>query len=405
MIGAKMPIDPSDLTLPSADELRDRLVGWCVINSGSGNLAGLERMRGELRAALRELPGKLEEPDLGPGWPRALTLRCRPDAPLQVLLNIHFDTVYGPAHSFQTCESIGSDTLRGPGVADAKGGILVLVTALRAFEQLPGAKRMGWTILLGPDEETGSHASEPLYREAARRHHLGLVFEPARENGDLVRARKGIGLVVATCHGRAAHAAKGAELGRNAILALAEYLVLAARAAGPLAGVSLNVGRVSGGTAANIVPDLATAEIDVRSATVAGGESVLEALRQAALAVNTREGFSLELSGGFQRAPLEATPEREALLSEYVACGRALGLAFGAQAVGGGSDGNLLAAAGLPVLDGLGPVGGDLHSEREWIRVSSLRERAGVAALFLARLNAGEIVLPDAVRLRPIARE
>jgi glutamate carboxypeptidase len=229
-----------------------------------------------------------------------------------------------------------------------------------------------------------------------------MVFEPARENGDLVQARKGTGAVVATCHGRAAHAAKGAEEGRNAILALADFLLQAARVPDEYPEVTLNVGRIRGGTATNIVPDLAVAEIDVRCARRAEGERALARLQELAAAVGAREGFRFELTGGFHRPPLEATQANRALFAAYQECGSRLGLSFGAQAVGGGSDGNLFAEAGLPVLDGLGPVGGALHSEREWIRVSSLAERARLAALFLAGVAAGEIVLP-ARTVRPRA--
>lgn len=390
-----MPLDPTALSLPSDTALCDRLIDWCAVNSGSEHMAGLDRMRGVLREAFGGLPAEVDEPELGAGRPRALRVRCRPQAPVQVLLNIHFDTVYGADHSFQRCERAGPDLLRGPGVADAKGGILVLMTALQAFERLPVAAGLGWEVLLGPDEEIGSPGSEALYRATAARHRLAMVFEPARENGDLVLARKGTGTLVATCHGRAAHAAKGAEEGRNAILTLAEFVLRAARVPEEYPEVSVNIGRIRGGTATNIVPDLAVAELDVRCGRRAEGEGALARLRELAGELGAREGYRCELAGGFHRPPLEATPANRALFAAYQECGRALGLAFGGQSVGGGSDGNLFAETGLPVLDGLGPVGGALHSEREWIRPSSLAERARLAALFLAKVAGGEIALPE----------
>lgn len=398
-----MPISPDALELPRKTELRDRLIGWCDVNSGSDHLAGLDRMRAILRDALRTLPGRLEEIDLGAGKPKALRVRCRDEAPIQVLLNAHYDTVYAAAHPFQKCEITDADTLRGPGVADDKGGILVLLTALQAFEKLRGAKDLGWEILLGPDEEIGSAASEPLYRDAAARHHFALVFEPCRENGDLVRARKGTGIFTLTCHGRAAHAGRDPEKGRNAILALSEYLLAVARLPDELPDVMLNVGNVRGGGAVNIVPDFATAEINVRVSRMADAERVVARLRELAAPLDAREGFRLEIAGRFNRPPMENTPAGDALFAAYQNCGRMLELSFDRQDVGGGSDGNLLQAAGLPVLDGVGVHGGGLHSDREWVRVSSLVERSQLAALFLARLNAGEIVLPDSIRRRQLA--
>jgi len=389
-----MPVDPSALELPRKTELRDRLIAWCEVNSGSDHPAGLACMLTALRDAFRVLPGRMEEVPLGAGHPQALRVVCRPEAPVQILLNAHFDTVYGAGHPFQHCEIVDADRLRGPGVADCKGGILVLLTALQAFENLPGAKRIGWEVLLGPDEEVGSHGTAPVYAATAPRHHCALVFEPARENGDLVRARKATGTFIATCHGRAAHAARGPAAGRNAILALAEFLLTAARVPDEWPGVMVNVGNIRGGTAANVVPDFATAEIDARISLAADAARVEARLRELAAPINAREGFRLELAGGFTRTPMEATAATEALFAAWQACGRMLELQFDWQSVGGGSDGNLFAAAGLPVLDGLGPIGGELHSDREWIRVSSLVERAHLASLFLARLNAGEIAPP-----------
>lgn len=398
-----MTFSPASLDLPRTTELRDRLMGWCDVNSGSDHRAGLDRMRAILAEALRTFPGRFEEIDLGAGQPKALRVRCREEAPIQVLLNAHYDTVYGATHPFQHCELLDADTLRGPGVVDDKGGILVLLTALQAFEKLRGEKEVGWEILLGPDEEIGSPASEPMYRDAAARHHFALVFEPCRENGDLIRARKGTGVFTATCRGRAAHAGRDPENGRNAILALAEYLLQAAKLPSELPDVMLNIGNIRGGGAVNIVPDLASAELNARVSRISDADKVIARLRELAAPINAREGLQLEITGQFNRPPMENTPETDALFAAYQDCGHALNLSFGRQDVGGGSDGNLLQAAGLPVLDGVGVLGGGMHSEREWIRLSSIAERARLTALFLARLNAGEIRLPDSIRRRQLA--
>jgi glutamate carboxypeptidase len=367
--------------------LRDLLVTWANINSGSENVAGLDRMRTALQERFAQFPGAITEAVALSGTPaRALRVRVRSQAKLQCLLNGHYDTVYGADHPFQQCTLLDANTLRGPGVADMKGGLVVMLAALEAFEQSPHAHRLGWEILLGPDEEIGSAGTAPLLAEAASRHAFALVFEPARANGDLVKSRKGTGIFTLTCHGRAAHAGRDPGAGRNAILALAEILSQVDALNRELPGVMLNIGRIHGGGAVNIVPDLAQAEVNIRITRVADETRVVERLTELAAQISAREGYRLEIAGRFNRPPKEATAAEEKLFSEWQTCGRELGLRLDWQDVAGGSDGNLLSAAGLPNLDGLGPVGDRLHSPEEFIHLPSLVERAQVAALFLQRI-------------------
>ena len=376
-------------------ELAALLESWSLINSGSGHLAGLARMRAALRAEFaRAFPAALiEEPVLAGTTARALRVRLRPSAPRQILLNGHYDTVYEAADPFQTCTRPDADTLRGPGVADMKGGLVVLLAALQAFEATPGVSGLGWEILVTPDEETGSHGSAPLFIDAATRHRFALVFEPARPTGDLVHSRKGTGSFTATCRGRAAHAAQVPSPGRNAILALAEFLLAAAQLPGELPGVLVNIGNIRGGGAAtNVVPDFAQSELDVRITRLADRDPLLARLHALAAPINARDGFRLELTGSFNRPPKECGPAEEAAFAAWQRAARDLGQpAPGWVHSGGGSDGNLLFAAGLPNLDGVGPLGDALHSDRENVVISSLAARAQIAALFLTRYAAGEI--------------
>jgi glutamate carboxypeptidase len=216
-------IPASIRSLPEkTEELCARLTAWAHINSGSTHIAGLARMRDALASAFGEIPGvTIEIVPLAGTEACALRVRCRPGAPRQILFSGHYDTVYDAAHSFQTCERIDARTLRGPGVADMKGGLLVMLTAAQLLETSPAAAQLGWEALLTPDEEIGSAGSAPVIAATARRHRLALVFEPARGNGDLVRSRKGTGNFSVTCHGRAAHAGRVPNNGRNAIVALA----------------------------------------------------------------------------------------------------------------------------------------------------------------------------------------
>ncbi len=377
-------------------ELVELLEAWAHLNSGSGNLAGLDRMRAALREAFaRSFPAAQIDEPVCPGTARALRVRLRPEAGKQILLSGHFDTVYEAQDPFQHCTRVDDRILRGPGVSDMKGGIVVLLAALQAFEQTPHAGQVGWEALLTPDEETGSHGSRPLLIEAAQRHQLALVFEPARPNGNIVHSRKGTGGVTVTARGRAAHAAKIPNDGRNAILALAEFLLAASQIPSELPGVMVNVGNIrGGGPATNVVPDFAESELDLRITRAADRDLLLARLTALAEAINARDGYRLELKPRFNRPPKECLPLEERLFVDWQRAAADAGVApFTWVHTAGGSDGNLLSAAGRPNLDGLGPIGDHLHSDREFVDTSTLAPRAQIAALFLHRVAAGEITL------------
>lgn len=382
------PFDPAPLI--------KRLTTWSAINSGSTHLAGLARMADALEAALRELTPDVERVPLADDGRVALRATCRPAAARRILCSGHYDTVFDANHPFQTPRPVTADRLNGPGVADMKGGIVAMLAALAAFEQTPTAANLGWTVLLTPDEETGSEASRPVIEAAAREHALGLVFEPARDTGALVRSRAATGIFTLTVHGRAAHAGRDPGAGRNAIVALAELLLAVDRLPARIPDLLINVGAIRGGGTVNIVPDFATADLNARASTKPALLAAEAALADLAATLNQRDGFRAELTGQFNREPLQSTPVTEALFAQLQTCVADLGeppLEW--MHVAGGSDGNLLHAAGLPVLDGLGPVGGGLHSDAEYIETASLPARARRAALLLHRLATREVGLPD----------
>ena len=392
-----MPSIPASIRdLPaSTSNLIERLTAWSLINSGSTHLGGLTRMANALESALRELTPDVERVPLHADGRVALRARLRPAAPLRLVCSGHYDTVFGAAHSFQTPRLIGPDRLNGPGVADMKGGIVAMLASLAAFERTPSASLLGWTVLLTPDEETGSEASRSVIESMAASHHLALVFEPARDSGDMVKSRSATGVFEVTLHGRAAHAGRDPAAGRNAILALAEFCLAVDRLPSSIPNLLVNVGTFTGGGTINIVPDLAHAAINARASTPAAMHAFTAAIADLATQTNARDGYRMELTGQFNRDPLVSTPTTEALFTQLQACGHDLGLApFDWQAVAGGSDGNLLHGTGLPVLDGLGPVGGGLHSDQEYIEIPTLIQRAQLAALFLHRLATKEIVFP-----------
>lgn len=383
---------------------RDELLRLSNINSGSYNAAGVNRVAERVEqlfaplgatAQRIELPAHRVTSDRGDAVAhpvgRALRLRQRPDAPLHVFLAGHLDTVFDADHPFQAARVVDDDTLNGPGVADLKGGLLVMRLALSALERSPWKSRIGWEVLFNPDEEIGSEGSAPLFNEGAARNAFGLVFEPSFPDGNLAGARKGNGNFDVIVRGRAAHAGREPHLGRNAIRAAADCVAAIDQLNGRREGVTLNVGYVHGGGATNIVPDLCVVKFNVRTAVPADERWVRTELERILAAAGQREGFQLELRGTFTRTPKVMTPAIERLAGLIADCGRRLDLALEFKPTGGCCDGNNLAAAGLPNIDNLGVVGGEIHSAREFMRVSSIGERAQLSALLLLRLASGEL--------------
>lgn len=399
-----MPLPPSISSLSARRaELAALLERWANLNSGSSHAAGLARMAAELRATFAAaFPAaqfdelSADAPGYNPPGVKALRFRLRPQAPLQVFLCGHYDTVYGADDPFQTCRWLDDGTLNGPGVTDMKGGLVTLLAALQTFEQTPHAAQIGWEVLLTPDEETGTHGTRALFEDAAKRHHFGFVFEPARPNGDIIHSRKGTGGAVVTCHGRAAHAAKIPNDGRSAILGLAAFLLVAAKIPAELPGTLVNIGNIKGGSAAtNVVPDFAQAEIDLRVTKMTDEAPLFARLRALADEIAAAHDVKFDLDLWLNRPPKENHAVEAKLFPEFQRAATEVGIKPFTWVHGGGaSDGNFLGAAGLPCFDGIGPEGDHLHSAREYCRVTTIVPRAQTVALFLHRLASGEIRFP-----------
>lgn len=365
----------------------DVLAAWARQPSGSHDPRGLEAMAALLRDRLAALPGTLREVPLASG--PALRVTCRPEAPRRVVLVGHHDTVHGPGLPGPPV-ALGADgVITGPGVADMKGGLLILIAALHGLEAAPDAAALGWEVLVTPDEELGAPHSQPLLREVARSADAGLVFEPAADGGNIVVGRRGRAVLRVSVRGRAAHAGRDPGNGRNAVTALAEMALAAEALARPAAGGDVTVGLFRGGSAVNVVPDSAVAEIDVRVAEDADLVRIREALEAECSSVARRRGVQAEVEEVVGCPAMPVTARSARLAAVYIEEAGALGLPVGAASVGGVSDANHLAGAGLPVVDGLGVVGGGLHGPDEWADTGSLADRAAVAARMLARLAAG----------------
>ncbi len=386
--------------LRTIDGARDAMlaltVEWASVNSGSRNLSGLAEMATLLSTVFAPLgtvtlrdPRPVTAVDAhGAVKPlehgQNLHVVCRPDAPLKVLLTGHMDTVFGADHGFQTCRWLDADTLNGPGTADMKGGIAVILAALETFEASPFADRLGWEVVIVSDEEVSSPGSAALLTDAAHRCHLGLTYEPALPDGTLAGARKGSGNFSAIVTGRAAHAGREPEKGRNAIVAAADLAVrLKALTADDL---SVNPAKIDGGGPNNIVPDVAVLRWNMRPSTPEAQASAQAAVAALAAEVAAAHDVGVEVHGGFARPPKPLDANQLRLFALVRDCGAALNLPIGWRDTGGVCDGNNLAATGLAVVDTLGPRGGAIHSSDEFLCVDSLEERARLSALILMRV-------------------
>lgn len=304
----------------------------------------------------------------------------------RLLLLAHMDTVYPDGIAAARPMRIEGDTLIGPGTADMKAGLLAGIYAVEALQAL-GYTPFGEIVLLfTADEEIGSPESRDLIEETARRCEAALVLEAARASGAIVAARKGVwdyGLVV---HGRSAHAGVEPEKGRNALLELAHKIVALQALNGAIPGVTVNVGVAHGGTASNVVPEEATAHVEARAVDPEGLRAIDERIR-AVVATPTVPDTTIDLTirKGFPPMARTAAIERLATMAQQIA--QEVGFSVEAVSTGGASDASLVAGAGVPVLDGLGPIGGDDHSPREWVSMRSIVPRVALLAGLIGRIT------------------
>jgi glutamate carboxypeptidase len=371
---------------------------WAAVNSGTGNLAGLKTVAGMLADSFAALPGdiRLVAPDPvesvdAAGHVRTtqrgdhLHLRVRPQAPVQLLLTGHMDTVFAADHPFQSLNWRKPGVLNGPGTADMKAGISVILAALTALEASPLASRVGYDVMINSDEETGSHASAALIAELAKGKTAALTYEPALPDGTLAGARPGSGNFSVIIHGLSAHAGRNPDDGRNALLAAADLALRLAALKSP--ELKVNPAKIDGGSPNNVVPDQAILRVNMRPSTPEAMIEAEAALRAAVAAVSREHDVHCHLHGGFNRPPKPLDPAATRLFELVRDCGTALGLPpIRWNATGGVCDGNNIAACGIPVVDTMGPRGGAIHSADEFLIVDSLAERAQLSALTMLRI-------------------
>ncbi len=381
----------------------ERTIELSHINSGSFNPAGVNQVGKKLIEYAEVLGAQVEVLPVAPfksidnkgdeqqqAMGDAIRLTKRPDAPLQIFFCGHLDTVFPIDSPFQTTTWLDEDTLNGPGVADLKGGLIVMLTAIEALERSPYADNIGWEILFNPDEEIGSQGSAGFIAEAAKKVDLGMIYEPSFPDGNFAGARKGSGNFSVISRGKPAHAGREHHLGRNAVRAMCDFISQLDDLNGQRTGVTINPALIEGGGANNIVPDMCLSRFNIRLEQPEDEKWCLDNIQTILDEINARDGLSIEMHGQFGRKPKVLTGANEKLFQLACDCGAQLGLDLTWLPTGGCCDGNNLAEAGIPNIDTLGVQGGKIHSPDEYVKVSSLTVRAKLSALLLLKLATSE---------------
>lgn len=393
-------IESEVLALAEAAPMLEQVQAWAAINSGSRNLEGLGMMAGQLADAFAILPGMVRLVDPAPveaiapdgqlqhvGHGRHLHVQVRPEAPVQLLLTGHMDTVFSADHPFQEQRWLQPGVLNGPGVADMKGGIAIMLAALSAIEAAGAGTHLGYEIVINSDEEVGSASSAALLASCATGKRAAFTYEPALPDGTLAGARAGSGNFSVVVTGLSAHAGRNPDDGRNALLAAADLALRLKAASGQ--GFSCNPAKIDGGGPNNVVPDHAVLRVNFRPRSPDDTE-VIQALLDTEMAeVSRLHEVLMHLHGGFGRPPKPMDEKALALFTLVKQCGADLGLPIGWRDTGGVCDGNNIAACGVPVVDTMGVRGGSIHSDAEFLIVDSLAERARLSALALLRIARG----------------
>ncbi len=375
--------------------LVDDLALHVGIPTGRNNSPGLDRTRSILTGRLEKLGAvtRFFSGDVRPDWvgdssgpipPVAVCDRTAGRTGARVLISGHLDTVHDPAGPFQKLTfSADGRTAVGPGCVDMKGGLVIALAALEALEEC--GISCAWSFLMNSDEETGSYHSDTALRATGAIHDCGIALEPALPDGSLVTERPGSGQFYIEATGKAAHVGRDFTAGVSAITAISHACITAAGIADPARGLICNIGRIIGGEAANVVPDLAKAWGNVRYFTP---ELEAEAAdRIDGLATNGVHLPRIRVERSFNRPAKPLTPRTQALAEFAKAAATDLNQPMKFASTGGVCDGNNLQAAGCPTIDTLGVRGGGLHTPQEWIEIASLVERCQLLAVLVSRLS------------------
>lgn len=389
------------------DDMVATLIDWSNINSGSYHAAGLAKMQATLQAHFAKLlddsdsSEEITLPDLElidksgnvsyHPTTKAILFHKRPHCQKRVLLCGHYDTVFPQNSTFQTAKLIDDNTLNGPGVADMKGGILLMSKALEAFEQTAVAENIGWSVLLIPDEEIGSiSSSAKCFQAVAEAAEFGMLYEPSLPSGAFVGKRKGSGNFTVVVRGKSAHAGREFDKGRNAIVKAAELIAEINQLNTKFAPCTINIGVIEGGQALNVVPELAIFKFNIRVTENDLAEAILADVRSI-FAKHQDADYKIELHGKVTRPVKDMDSAQQKLFALLESCCQTLGLNYQQIDSGGCCDGNNLKHLGLPNIDTLGVRGANIHTDQEIAYLDSLVERTQLSFLLLHKFANCEV--------------
>ncbi|MSR34406.1 MAG: M20 family peptidase [Phycisphaerales bacterium] len=378
--------------------MENRLAEMVAIATGRDHEVGLNSMRALLSARLKSMGAQVSELAAAPraawitgndgvdnGSPTLVARHVQGRSGPTLLIAGHMDTVHDPLGAFQKLSRLEHKRATGPGAADMKGGLEVALSALEALEKY--APTVRWIFVINADEEAGSFRSAAHLAQIAKECDAGFIVEPALPNGGLVVERPGSGQFMIDVVGRAAHSGRDFANGISAVNALAQSILKAASLSDVVRQRIVNIGPLQGGDATNIVADHARAWGNIRFASDSEGEQLAAAIQTLACGdAQNLPRITVEMA--FNRPPKPRTAQVSFLADIALAVGKDLGLQLSTGKTGGVSDANLIQAAGVPCLDGLGVRGGNLHRTDEFIELDSLSERATLLALLLLRVSA-----------------
>jgi glutamate carboxypeptidase len=382
------------------DEMLERLESFANLNTHTYNLKNLDVAIDQLQEMFSELePDEINQYELSPidsinsngeikqlNHGKVLRLRKRQTAETRILLCGHYDTVYPKDHDFQKV-TINGNKMMGPGVLDMKGGLMTMLYALLAYENSDIKNKVGWEVLILPDEEVGSIASSSYLETSARNNDIGLLYEPALPDGSIVKSRKGVGSYTMVFRGVSAHAGRCFNDGLNAFYGVSDFINWSKNMMEINKDLIINLGKVEGGGPNNVVPDLAIARFNARVSTKKQRtefEHQLEIFNR-----RMRKKYpGTELYGKFTSPPKPYSAKAKQIVDGLQKCAKQLNMPkIKLVATGGASDGNKLNGFGLPNIDSLGPIGDGMHSRDEYVLIDSIKQRTKLSALYLYNIT------------------
>ncbi len=374
-----------DLLNAKKQEIFQLLEQLVNIDSGSNTKIGIDAISTLLKAKFEQIDfivGVIHEKEYG----NHLVMQHRDAKNPEIIIVGHMDTVFPEGTAKKRPFIIEGERAFGPGVIDMKASLVSLLYALTVLKQAGKKGYQNVQIILNSDEEIGSPSSRALIMKHAMNKKFALILEAARPDGSIVTARRGSGQFDIVIEGKSAHAGIEPEKGKSAIEELAHKIIHLQQLTNHKEGIHVNVGIISGGTAVNTIPAVATATIDVRISQMKQIQDIQKEIEKIC-AMTYVEGTKTKLMGEIDRMPIEKTDRVKSLLEVIVQVGQEIGLTITDTATGGSSDGSFTASAGVATIDGLGPIGGFFHSEDEYLEIPSLVERTLLLAEVIQKLS------------------